>query len=75
VSDKSLVGKYLAQTPPQHRQVVFQALNTLVLPPTIDKETQMQDAITKDLQQVQDGSLTAKAALADMQTKVNALLH
>jgi hypothetical protein len=35
----------------------------------------MQDAITKDLQQVQDGSLTAKAALADMQTKVNALLH
>ena len=75
VSDKSLVGKYLAPTPPQHRQVVFQALNTLVLPPTIDKETQMQDAITKDLQQVQDGSLTAKAALADMQTKVNALLH
>ncbi len=75
VSDKSLVSQYLAQKPPQHRQVVFQALDTLVLPPTINKETQMQDVITKDLQQVQDGSLTAQAALADMESKVNTLLH
>ncbi len=75
VSDKSLVSQYLAQKPPQHRQVVFQALDTLVLPPTIDKETQMQDVITNDLQQVQDGTLTAQAALADMESKVNALLH
>ena len=46
-----------AQKPPQHRQVVFDALKTLVLPPTISKETQMQDIVTNDLAKVLDGSL------------------
>jgi multiple sugar transport system substrate-binding protein len=74
VSDQSLVSKYLAQNPPANRQAVFQALNTLVLPPVISKETQMENVITNDLQKVQDGQLTAQAALADMASQVNALL-
>ena len=74
VSDQSLVSKYLAQNPPANRQAVFQALNTLVLPPVINKETQMENIITNDLQKVQDGQLTAQAALADMASQVNALL-
>ena len=75
VSDPKLVATYLKGSPPQHRSVVFQALDTLVLPPTISKETQMQDIVTNDLAKVLDGSLGAQAALDDMQTKVNALLH
>ena len=35
----------------------------------------MQDIVTNDLAKVLDGSLSAQAALNDMQTKVNALLH
>ena len=74
VNDQALVSKYLAQNPPANRQVVFQALDTLVLPPVISKESQMQDIITKDLQKVEDGELTAQAALTDMASQVNALL-
>ncbi len=74
VSDQSLVSKYLAQNPPANRQVVFQALNTLVLPPVISKESQMENIITNDLQKVEDGQLTAQAALTDMASQVNALL-
>lgn len=74
VSDQSLVSKYLAQNPPANRQVVFQALDTLVLPPVISKESQMENIITNDLQKVEVGQLTAQAALADMASQVNALL-
>lgn len=74
VSDTSLVDQYLKQTPPANRQAVFDAQNTLVMPPTIEKETQMQDIITKDLEKVQLGQLSTQAALSDMETRVNALL-
>jgi len=74
VSDQSLVSKYLAENPPADRQVVFQALDTLVLPPVISKESQMENIITNDLQKVEVGQLTAQAALTDMATQVNALL-
>ncbi len=74
VTNPALVQSYLKETPPTNRKAVFDALNTLVLPPTIAKENQMQDAITNDLQKVQDGTLTAQSALSDMATKVNALL-
>ncbi|GAC1396540.1 MAG: sugar ABC transporter substrate-binding protein [Chloroflexota bacterium] len=75
LKSKKLVAAYLHQTPPQHRSVVFSALNSPVLPPVIASESQMQDIITKDLQQVLDGSLSSKAALSDMASKVNSLLH
>ncbi len=74
VSDQSLVSKYLTQTPPANRQAVFQALNTLVLPPVISKETQMENIITNDLQKVQDGQFTTQTALTDITSQVNALL-
>ena len=74
VSNTSLVSQYLTQTPPANRQAVFDAQNTLVMPPTIGQETQMQDIITNDLQKVQTGQLTAQAALNDMEARVNALL-
>jgi multiple sugar transport system substrate-binding protein len=75
VTNPALVRRYLKETPPANRKAVFDALNTLVLPPTIAKQNQMQDAITNDLQKVQDGTLSAQAALTDMAAKVNALLH
>jgi len=44
------------------------------LPPVISKESQMENIITNDLQKVEDGQLTAQAALTDMASQVNALL-
>lgn len=74
IKSKRLVSDYLKESPPAHRSVVFQALNSPVLPPVITSESQMQDIVTKDLQQVLDGAMSPQKALSDMQSKVNVLL-
>jgi multiple sugar transport system substrate-binding protein len=73
VKNAKLISAYLKERPPAHRGVVFQALNSPVLPPVITDETQMQDIVTNDLAKVVDGSLTAKQALSDMASQINKL--
>jgi multiple sugar transport system substrate-binding protein len=74
VKDKTLVAQYLKERPPVHRNVVFQALNSPVLPPVITNQTQMQDIVTNDLAKVVDGSMSPQQALSDMTSKINKLL-
>ena len=74
VKDPKLVAEYLKERPPANRKVVFQALNSPVLPPVIASQSQMQDIVTNDLQKVEDGTLTPQQALSDMTSKINALL-
>ncbi len=54
---------YLEQTPPANRAAVFQALESPVTPPVIERQGEMQDAINGLLTQVVDGELTAQDAL------------
>jgi multiple sugar transport system substrate-binding protein len=74
LKNAALVKQYLKERPPVHRNVVFQALNSPVLPPVINSETQLQDIVTNDLAKVVDGSMTAQQALSDMTSQIN-LLH
>lgn len=74
VSDKALLDAYLQISPPQSREVVFEALDTLVVPPVIEKWGEMTDMIGLELEKVVLGQKTPEQALADMETNLKPLL-
>jgi multiple sugar transport system substrate-binding protein len=75
LNDQTLFDQWLAIEPPASREVVFQALDTLVTPPVIEKQSQMQDAVNLLLDQVKNGSLTPQEALDQAKTEIDALLQ
>jgi multiple sugar transport system substrate-binding protein len=74
LQDQTLFDSYLAQTPPESREVVFEALDSLVTPPVIEKQQQMQDAVSAVLEQVKLGELTPQEALDQAKTEIEALV-
>jgi multiple sugar transport system substrate-binding protein len=74
LQDQTLFDSYLAQTPPESREVVFESLDAIVTPPVIEQQQQMQDAVTAVLDQVKAGDMTAQEALDQAKTDIEALL-
>jgi multiple sugar transport system substrate-binding protein len=75
LTDQSLFDSYLKQTPPASRQIVFKALETAVNPPVIERESELQDATTKELAKAKLGQETPQQALDNLQEQVTKLLQ
>ncbi len=65
---------FLSATPPANRQAVFQALESAVVPPTIERQAEMQDTINALITRVVDGELTAQEALDQAKTELDVLI-
>lgn len=74
VSNQDVFASYLALTPPDDRQPVLDALDSAVVPPVIEKQAQMQDAVNGLLEQVRGGDLSPQEALDQAKTEIEALL-
>ncbi len=74
VTDQALLDSWLAQTPPESREVVFEALDTLVTPPPFTNQALVQDELDTLFQRVLAGELTAEEALAEAKPKIEAAL-
>jgi multiple sugar transport system substrate-binding protein len=66
---------YLEQTPPANRAAVFQALESPVTPPVIERQNEMQDAVNALITRVLDGELSAQEALDEAKTQLDALVQ
>jgi len=66
---------YLEQTPPDNREAVFQALESPVVPPVIERQTEMQDALTSVLSAVALGELDPQTALDTAKDQIDSLLE
>lgn len=75
LTDQTLFDAWLAIEPPASREVVFEALDSLVTPPVIEKQSQMQDAVNLLLEQAKAGSITPQEALDQAKTQIEALLQ
>jgi multiple sugar transport system substrate-binding protein len=75
LNDQALFDEWLAIDPPASREVVFQALDTLVTPPVIEKQSQMQDAVNLVLEKVKSGEMAPQEALDQAKTEIDALLQ
>lgn len=74
VADESLLEPYLTQGAPANRQAVFDALESVSLPPVVGPQSEMQDAVTKELGNAAAGRKSVEQALADAEETVNGLL-
>jgi multiple sugar transport system substrate-binding protein len=74
ISDRSILDAYLKQTPPPSRQVVFDALKTLVTPPVIEKSNELADIVNKELEAAKLGKKTAQKALDDAKVEIEKLI-
>jgi multiple sugar transport system substrate-binding protein len=74
VGDESKLSAYLKQPKPANRKAVFDALSDTVLPPVIERQQEMQDAVTKELGEAAAGRKPVAQALKDAQAAVNGLL-
>lgn len=74
LTDKSLVADYLKITPPANRQAVFDALNSIIPIPVIERQSEMQDKVTAALDKAVSGELTSQQALDQAKADVDALL-
>lgn len=74
VADEGKLAAYLDQPKPANRKAVFDALGATVLPPVIERQQEMQDAVTQELAAAAAGSKPVAQALTDAQAAVNGLL-
>ena len=74
LQDEALFEGYLAQTPPENREAVFESLDAIVTPPVVEDQQQMQDAVTAVLEQVKLGELTPQEALDQAKAEIETLI-
>lgn len=74
LTDTALVADYLKITPPASRQVVFDALNSVIPIPVIERQSEMQDKVGAALDKAVSGELTSQQALDQAKKDVDALL-
>jgi multiple sugar transport system substrate-binding protein len=74
VADVSLLAPYLEQSPPANRIAVFESLESVVVPPVIERQQEMQDAVGQALEQALLGQLSVEDAIAQAAEQVRALL-
>lgn len=66
---------YLGQTPPENREAVFQALESPVMPPVIERQNEMQDSINALLDAAVNGELDPASALESAKQELDALIQ
>ncbi|ADL03797.1 ABC transporter substrate-binding protein [Lacrimispora saccharolytica] len=70
VTYSDVLDSYLEVTPPENREAVFQSLDYLVTPPVVKQQSEMQEIITKHLNNSISGNVTAKDALDECQAEL-----
>ncbi len=74
LSNPELFKDYLAQKPPANRQAVLKSLEYIVTTPVIEKQSQMQDLITQQIDKAKLGQITPQQALDNAKKAVDPLL-
>lgn len=74
ITDKEILNPYLEQTPPESREVVFQALDSLVVPPFIEEWSKVRDITDKEFQKALLGDKTPEEVLETLEKEYQTIL-
>jgi len=66
---------YLKLSPPANRAAVFKSLEHAIVPPVIERQAEMQDAVNKLIDQVKLGQLTPQEALDQAKVQIEELMR
>jgi multiple sugar transport system substrate-binding protein len=70
-----VLAAYLDKPMPANREAVFESLAYAVNPPVIENQQELSDIINNELEAARLGSKTVEQALADAQSRIEALLN
>lgn len=74
IEDEAILKGYLEKDSPESREVVFEALNTLVVPPVIENWNELTDIVGKELDKAKLGEKTPQEALDAAKTALEELI-
>ena len=74
LTDASLYDAYLSQPSPANRQAVLDSLENVTIPPVIERQAEMQDAVNGLLEKAVAGEITAQEALDQAQAAIEELV-
>ena len=72
INDEEVLASYLDLTPPENREVVFESLDYLVVPPVIEDYALMSDIIGRQLEAAAAGTVSVQEALDEAQAQCEA---
>ncbi len=75
VADDAVFASYLEKGKPANRRAVLDSLDKTVLPPVIESQQEMQDAVTQELTAAASGRKSVEDALSDAAAAVDALIN
>jgi multiple sugar transport system substrate-binding protein len=70
VNYPNVLETYLTITPPANRNAVFESLTYLVTPPVVTQQSEMEDIISRHIERVISGQVSAKEALDACQNEL-----
>ena len=73
-NDESVQEKFTSQEKPESREVIFEALETGIMPPVVDHYAEVQNAINEELNRAVIGEQSAQEALEAAQEKATSIL-
>jgi len=74
LTDESLYDTYLAAEKPENREAVLKSLENVVVPPVIERQAEMQDALNAQIELALAGEITAQVALDQAKSEIEALI-
>ncbi len=74
LTDPALYETYLAAEQPANREAVLKSLENVVVPPVIERQAEMQEAVNAQIQLALAGEITAQEALDAAKAEIEGLL-
>ncbi|WP_074600381.1 ABC transporter substrate-binding protein [Sediminibacillus halophilus] len=75
VNNDEVLQPYLEQTPPENREAVFNALDTLVLPPVVKNWSQINDVTNQEFEKALNGSKSTEEVIKTLQSEYENILN
>jgi multiple sugar transport system substrate-binding protein len=74
LTDESLYDSYLAAEKPENREAVLKSLENVVVPPVIERQAEMQDALNAQIELALAGEISAQEALDTAKAEIEGLM-
>ncbi|PAE32936.1 ABC transporter substrate-binding protein [Bacillus sp. 7884-1] len=75
ITNQDILNPYLEKNPPQNRKAVFEALDSLVLPPVVENWSKISDATNKQFEQALNGEKSTKEVLESLESEYKQILN
>ncbi|PKR78170.1 sugar ABC transporter substrate-binding protein [Halalkalibacillus sediminis] len=74
ITDEEILAPYLEQSPPENRQAVFDALDSLVLPPVVDNWGRISDTTNQEFEKALNGDKTPQEVLETLESEIDSIM-